>query len=71
MVNSEQLNGGRRTRTHKRKRSDEGRIIPGSKRMRTVFGCYERVQKCKEVRRRSKRSARLEAEEEGAKKKQT
>ena len=66
VVYSEQLNGGRRPRTDKRKRSDEGRIIPGSKRMRTVFRCYERVPKRKEDRRGSKRSAISEAGAEGA-----
>ena len=65
-VNSEQPNRGRGARTHKRKRSNEGRILQGSNRMRTVFGCYERVRKRKEDRRCSKRSARLEAKEEGA-----
>ena len=34
--------------------------------MRTVFRCYEGVQKRKEGRGGSKRSARSEAEEEGA-----
>ena len=63
--NSEQPNGGRGARTHKRKRSNEGRIILGSKRMRTVFGCYDRVQKRKVDRRGSKRSARSEEEDEG------
>ena len=62
-VRTGQTSGGKGARTHKRKRSKEGRIIPGSKRMRTVFRCYKRVRKRKEGRGGSKRSARSEAEE--------
>ena len=56
-----QASRGKSVRIYKRKCSKEGRMTQGSKKMRTVFGCYKRVQKRREDRRGSKRSARSEA----------
>jgi hypothetical protein len=54
------------SRTHKRKRGREGRIILGSKRMRTAYRGHVDDHRCKEAGRGSKRSTRSEAEEEGS-----
>ena len=43
-------------------------IIPGSKKMRALFGWYERARKRPDDKKGRKRSVNLEAEEEGGSK---
>ena len=48
----------------KRGRDKENRIIPGGKRMRTLWMCYEQKRTSKDDKQGRKRSIKLEAKEE-------